>query len=254
MSREEGSTGLRTPEDLVEIGFGRSRVVMMNEAHDGWRRCVRTREVGVRILPVAYGAGARHLAMEALWSADLAREANGARRAPEGDPREIGYLAQPEMRELAQAALDLGFELVHYEADFDDLLSAGEDPMGPAVTNRREEVQARNLARALALLPTGARMLVWCGNGHLYKAPGERWLPMGYRFRERAGVDPFAIDQVRTVAFPGLATPAHRALDLHAPRLVAMGGTAGWLTEEAPPDLRRDSEDAFLISVRNELE
>jgi hypothetical protein len=31
------SVWLRPPEDLVEIGFERSRVVMMNEAHDGLR-------------------------------------------------------------------------------------------------------------------------------------------------------------------------------------------------------------------------
>ena len=36
----------RTPEELVEIGFSRARVVMMNEAHSGDERCVRTREVG----------------------------------------------------------------------------------------------------------------------------------------------------------------------------------------------------------------
>ncbi len=35
----------RTPEELVEIGFSRASVVMVNEAHSGDERCVRTREI-----------------------------------------------------------------------------------------------------------------------------------------------------------------------------------------------------------------
>jgi hypothetical protein len=30
----------RTPQELVQEGFGRGRVVMLNEAHDGLKRCV----------------------------------------------------------------------------------------------------------------------------------------------------------------------------------------------------------------------
>ncbi len=41
----------RTPEELITAGFGRSSVVMMNEAHSGLTRCIRTREVGQQILP-----------------------------------------------------------------------------------------------------------------------------------------------------------------------------------------------------------
>jgi hypothetical protein len=33
-------------------------------------------------------------------------------------PADYGYLAQPDMRALMQAALDLGWTLVPYEADF----------------------------------------------------------------------------------------------------------------------------------------
>jgi hypothetical protein len=65
----------RTPEELVEIGFERSRVVMMNEAHNGLERCIRTRDIGRRILPTALRLGVRHLAMEALVPAELAGRA-----------------------------------------------------------------------------------------------------------------------------------------------------------------------------------
>ena len=88
------------PEELLAIGFDRSRVVMMNEAHDALKRCVRTREVGRRVLPAAHAAGVRHLAMEALpqgidaqsdWSYALAQF-------------ESGYVAQPEMRQLIETS------------------------------------------------------------------------------------------------------------------------------------------------------
>jgi hypothetical protein len=60
----------RTPQELVEEGFRRSRVVMLNEAHDGLTRCVRTRQLGRQILPSAHAMGVRHLAMEALQPGD----------------------------------------------------------------------------------------------------------------------------------------------------------------------------------------
>ena len=72
----------RSPEEIVEIGFQRSSVVMMNEAHDGDKRCVRTRQIGQRILLVAHASGVRHLAMEALPT-NFAEECNSTRRVPD---------------------------------------------------------------------------------------------------------------------------------------------------------------------------
>jgi hypothetical protein len=58
--------GWRPVEDLVRWGFAHSPVVMANEAHNGAARCVRTREVGSRMIRAAHEAGVRRLAMEAL--------------------------------------------------------------------------------------------------------------------------------------------------------------------------------------------
>ena len=124
----------RRPEELVEAGFERSRVVMMNEAHNGLRRSIRTREIGRRIIPTAHDAGVRHLAMEALTPA-LAEAGNRARAVLE---RASGYLAQPEMRRLIQAALDGGWSLIAYEADFAEQ-PAGLDPLSPEGMNWRDE-------------------------------------------------------------------------------------------------------------------
>jgi hypothetical protein len=178
----------RRPEELVEVGFSRARVVMMNEAHSGDERCVRTREIGRRILPTVHGCGARHLAMEAL-NLPFAEEANRARQLPEM-PALLGYLHQPEMRTLMQAALDLGWTLVPYEADF-SLRPSGLSPR--AEHNWREETQARNLVATMKALPVDANLLVWCGWAHHNKVPvlprpgdsdaDEPWLLMGYHFR-----------------------------------------------------------------------
>jgi len=145
--------------------------------------------------------------------------------------------------------------LIAYEASHDEALSLGGTLPGMAATNRREAIQVRNLTRALAALPTHAKLLVWCGNGHLGKTPVGDWMPMGYQVQVQSGIMPFAIDQTRSVLFPRLPdaarASAERLVDAYTPQLLRLGGTAGWLTEEAPHHLRRTFEDAFLLSVHN---
>lgn len=107
--------GWRSIEELMGWGFAHAQVVMANEAHNGLKRCIRTREVGIRMIGAAHEAGVRRLAMEALpWPDD-------------GSPGPIwnlpsgwgGYLAQPDMRRLITVALDLGWSLWAYEAVMD---------------------------------------------------------------------------------------------------------------------------------------
>jgi hypothetical protein len=83
---------------------------MANEAHNGLARCVRTRDVGVRMIRAAHEAGVRRLAMEALpWPAP---DTPGPIVAIPPIPDHGGYLAQPDMRRLITAALELGLEPV----------------------------------------------------------------------------------------------------------------------------------------------
>jgi hypothetical protein len=211
---------LRLPEELLAIGFSRSRVVMMNEAHSGMQRCVRTREIGARLLPEAHAAGVRHLAMEALYGP---------------------YLAQPDMRRLIDAAEQLGWRLIPYEVNA--LMSS----------NEREEGQARNLADAMAQLPKEAPLLVWCGNSHLSKQPNDWWRPMAYEFWEISGVEPFSIDQTVTVEFDPDTTGAWHLLGgTERSRLEALGGTAGFLVADSP--IPHPGVDAVLLSTQNGLE
>jgi hypothetical protein len=242
-----------TPEELVAIGFARSRVVMMNEAHSGLARCPRTRRVGKSVLPAAHAAGARYLAMEALWDRAAVAEANATRVLPVS-PR--GYLSQPEMRDLINSALELGWDLIAYEAEF-----ARKPPqfvnLSREETNWREAEQGTNLAAALANLPPESKMLVWCGNSHLIKRPVDDWRPMGLCFAEAAGVEAFAIDQNGTVKFDGHAPPsaAQRWLEDFKRDVELAGGTAGFTAEEAPANWPQTGHvDGWLLSLDNEME
>lgn len=76
----EQNLAWRNPEDIVEIAFQRASVVMMNEAHSGLKRCIRTREIVKRILVVGQ-AGVRHLALEALHP-KFAEQGNHTRTIP----------------------------------------------------------------------------------------------------------------------------------------------------------------------------
>ena len=90
-------------EDLVRWGFAHAPVVMANEAHNGLARCIRTREVGVRMIQAAHEAGVRRLAMEALPH---------RRGEPQGPIRAMsagreGYLTQPDMQRLIGGVREL---------------------------------------------------------------------------------------------------------------------------------------------------
>ena len=238
-----------TPEAIIAVAFERSRVAMMNEAHNALRPSVRTRIVGRRVLPAAHDAGARFVAIEAL-TRPFAAQANVTRRVPHADD---GYLAQPDMRALIDDALGLGWTLIAYEADF-AAKPPGLEPMSMYETNWREAAQAQNLVDALARLSNDAQLLVWCGNGHLGKAGLDDWRPMAHCFREASDIEPFAIDQLRTVDFDGQAPAAQRWAAAYAADLHARGGTAGFLREDAPDGWPLvDGADAYILSTENAL-
>ena len=168
--------------------------------------------------------------MEALWDPGVAERANRARVLEEDLG---GYLGQPEMRALVSAALDLGWTLHAYEAN----IGAGpyaENWGGQEAINWREDQQARNLGAVVNGLQRSARVLCWCGGGHLCKKPYETtfgenepsvWIPMGSLVEGYCGVEPFAIDQLLSVAWGDY----ERAwLDAYADDLRAYGGTAGF--------------------------
>ena len=243
--------GWQPVEELIQWGFAQAPVVMANEAHSGLARCIRTREIGVRMVRAAHEAGVRRLAMEALpWPTE---DTQGPIRAM---PSEAGgYLAQPDMRTLITTALDLGWTLWAYEAEVE--ISANTDRaalLTMEFTNWREREQAANLRRLMTAAPAEP-LLVWCGNGHASKKGDSEWVPMGQHFRAHAGIDPFVIDQTVTVPFTGETQPwVQELLAALSETLAAHGGTAGILREQAPRPLdSRTDVDAVIVSTDNAL-
>jgi hypothetical protein len=258
-----------SPNEIVRRGFGQSRVVMMNEAHSGELRNVRTREIGKRILATAHELGVRHLAMEAL-EPEFADTSNRTRKLP---IVAWGYLSQSEMRDLIQAALNLGWTISPYEANGSSWIASrfGPRPVDPEklaeylkkvrearlsmeYTNWRELEQARNLLATLKSLPADGRLLVWCGNGHLYKSQLGDWIPMGYQFAQLSGLNPFAINQTLTVEFSNSDSFGSDLVRQHGDELRSRSGTAGFIKEEAPDNLKNHPSDAFILSLDNKLE
>jgi hypothetical protein len=239
---------LLRPEELVTLGFSRSPLVLMNEAHNGFLRCVRCRRVGKLVLPAAHAAGVRHLAMEAL-EPRFAAEANRTRALPDWPG---GYLAHPELRAFIAAALDLGWTLIAYECNHARRPS-GLQPGTMEATNWREERQAENIAVATERIGAGEPMLVWCGNSHLSKARLGGWRPMASILRKLIAAEPFSIDQNVTVEFePGRTGPWHELARRERDTLAALGGTAGLLAEDAP--YQAPGTDAVVLSTENSLE
>ena len=222
---------------------------MANEAHDGLARCVRTREVGVRMVRAAHEAGVRQLAMEAL-----PHPAEGLL----GPIRAIhvtagGYLAQPDMRGLIATGLELGWTLWAYEA----AIPADADPaelLSLEFTNRREREQAQNPCGILAKAP-GQPLLVWSGNSHAAKQANGEWIPMGQHFTELSGTSPFVIDQTATVDFPGQSKLwVDELLASLSQILATFSGTAGILRDQAPQPLNCwPGVDAVVVSTDNAL-
>ena len=111
-------------------------------------------------------------------------------------------------------------------------------------------------------LQPSARVLGWCGGGHLYKRPYETtfgenepsvWIPMGSQVESYCGVEPFAIDQLLTVTW---GEYERAGLDAYADDLRAHGGTAGFLAADLPQELaeyQRAVVDAYVLSLDNAM-
>ena len=237
------------PSEIVEEGFARSRVVMMNEGHNGYRRCVRTRNIGCSVLAAAHDAGCRHLAMEALMNSGPGPSFVTSRPEPHG------LFAQSDMTAIAETALALGWTLVAYEVTREQTPTVHRDNgLTLEATNHREFAQACNLAEAIDNIDAGAPLMVWCGNGHHSKQALQEWVPMGVRFAELSSIDPFSIDQLATVSLGERHRPRVEMTAELQERLEPLGGTAGFMAEHPADCFDVPSwYDAVLFSTDNRM-
>lgn len=238
-----------TIEELAQVAFGTQPVVMVNEVHDGMRRCIRTRRVGVRLVRAAHELGVRDLAMEALPAP--------VPGAPESwielPPVEGGYFVQPDMRELARTALGRGWRFV---------VIRGADAAGsPGVSRSTPDDGVHEQARTRAGAEPGRAgepvpmLLVWCGNGHATRQVVADWVPMGHQFVQITGRQPYVIDQTVTINWNDQhAYLPDGAVEWLERELAPYGGTAAVRHDDAPEQLLHRDADAFVLSVDNRLE
>jgi len=234
-------------EALLRHAFSRCTVVMLNEAHNGMVRCPRTRRVGRELLSVAHALGCRHLAMEALPNPGPGPV------VLDGPPEAVGYLQQPEMRQLVDEALRLGFELVAYESVHGARPTSVTDGTSEAA-NWRWQQQAEHLAAAARRLGD-SRLLVWAGNGNHKKKGSPQFTPMGERYARLDAPEAFAIDQIGSVAMHDGHVPMVVVDEPLRRRLDAHGGTLGFVAGAVPSEIRRTvpGYDAFVVSTDNEM-
>lgn len=244
-----------TPEEMVTLAYSKSRLVIMNEAHDADRHNARTRQIGIRLLPVLRRIGVKHLAMEVLYP-EFAAKANRLRSVP---PAQRGYLSHSDMRRLIQTALDLGFELHAYEADDNGPPATGSSfADNKRSIEYRERGQAANLARLVNSLPADERLFIWCGGTHGAKKEraGIKW--MALELWRITSIEPYSIDQTPTVEYNLQSSRPRNLVARFRHDLERLGGTACILRADLlslAGDLSQHLPvmDAYVLSVDNAM-
>ncbi len=165
-------------QDAKEYIINRSKsekIIIINEAHHNIRHRVFT----TSILQGLYDNGYRFLGLEALSDTLINK-----RKFP---ILESGYYTkEPQMANLLEAAIKIGFTLFEYE------------PNDKSNGKEREIGQAENIAKLIKENPN-SKFLIHCGWDHVIEGtPGNKnWeKAMAGRLKEKTNIDPFTIDQV----------------------------------------------------------
>jgi len=167
-----GDVRLEPAIPLIVTEARKTRLVMVDEGHN----VPLHRTLTIELLRTLRREGYNYFAAEML-SAPVHLGADGY------PDRQSGVYAQePLAADMIRTAIDLGYKLVAYEADFDP--SAGR--------NWRDQGQAEKLAAVLKHDPK-AKILVHTGPGHLDEDEGHNW--MGAIVQRLSGVNPLTIDQ-----------------------------------------------------------
>ncbi len=169
------SVELKEAKETILAAAADQQALMINEAHHVALHRVFTRS----LLQDLYDLGYRYFAAETFSHGDIDR------LNEEKFPllKSGVYLCEPQYANLARTALEIGFELVAYEAP------------GSLNGSQRDSAQARNLAQIFER-DADAKMLVHAGYAHIYERTNSEWIKMGQWFQEFTGIDPWTINQV----------------------------------------------------------
>jgi hypothetical protein len=162
-----------------------------------------TRAFNARLLIALRGEGFEWLAAETFRSGTVLPPVTTWRNGMPIQTNFGYYTRDPVFAEAVRSALTLGYSLADYE------VRDGQNPTGLSENREksiaeREEAQANNLIEAIFSKDPKARVLVWCGHGHLRKhlsADGRSLFAA--RFMTKTGIEPLTIDQ--TASWPALS-------------------------------------------------
>ncbi|WP_312550470.1 hypothetical protein [Massilia sp.] len=169
------------------------RIVLINEAHQVPLHRAFAQRLAAELRKIGYS----YLACE-TFNALGAQAANEKRHIARNNGH---YTAEPVFAGFVNAALADGWKLVAYEIEASAALSPAEQ------VRLREEVQARNLVERIFAKDKDAKVLVFVGFGHLYKAPEPepKMVMMGEHLRRMTGLPTLHIDQTPFIAHPDAA-------------------------------------------------
>lgn len=168
-----------------------ARVVIINEAH----HVPQHRAFTLALLKALKEEGYRYFAAETLFESDAKLNERGYPTGATG-----AYTNEPVYGDLVRTALKLGYRVVPYEPQFQNM-------------DQRERDQARNIYERTLKADPGAKVLVHVGYEHNSEAapPAGRKAMAGY-LKELAGVDPLTVDQtlMSEHSAPGYEHPLYR--------------------------------------------
>lgn len=201
------SQALRT-DAIAEIvkRARKTRVVILNEAHDTSRGRAFGLEVARALRPLGYSL----LAVEALSNGSGATPP-GSAPLPGGNAVALDagfYTKDPVFADMIVQAIRVGYRTTAHE-------HVPEKGSAPSSADR-EQGQAQNLLNVISNEPK-AKLLVFVGHSHVAESPlpggggaATEW--MAARLKKMAGVDPLTIDQasLNETANRGSGREAHR--------------------------------------------
>ncbi|MFG0256574.1 MAG: hypothetical protein ACF8GE_01595 [Phycisphaerales bacterium JB043] len=213
---------------IIEAARDR-QIVMINEEH----RSSMQRAFANQLLEPLRELGFTHLAMETLEESADALHARGYPVLSTGT-----YTDDPALGDLVRRAIELGYTLVPYEADAEDMDPRPDDTSPADAMNRRERGQAEHIFERTLQLDPNARVLVYAGRDHLSEYAGEVWVPMGAVLKEISGIDPLTINQYVMVEH---SKPIFESWQL------AFVENAGWL-DATPILLRKEQGELWSLN------